>query len=292
MTINEAIEKGYLANKIVYLRPIVKEGDMIKDLKHIAIFKMEGASDKMCLKMDETTQRLINPFKKDGEMEYFSEVMGEDLNPYKKGNEFWKNYFVTITKTPELMSIGKRYDMSVPSDALEVKVLSTWHIIGPDWESRFNGNYRYVFVDEDYEQVKAASQTDELIYIGELLGVMKGSLSKMRNFLNIYYQTKHKANVVLEDSTQDFLIKEIKKIVDLDRAGFLELNKDPYYNDKVLIAQALKKGAIERRGVGTYLINGNPNEYTYVDLYKWFHQEAQSPVDPLYLKIKAAVKAK
>lgn len=286
----EAIEKGYLANKIVYLRPIVKEGDMIKDLKHIAIFKMEGAGDGYTLKMDPVTQRVINPFKNDEEMKYFSDVKGEDLNPYKKGNEFWRNYTLKIVKTPELMSMGRRFDMSDPDDALAVKVLLTWPEVGPDWESRRNGNYRYVFVDENYEYEKAASQNDELIQIGEILGEMKNSPTKMRNFLNIYYQTKHKVNVVPEDATPEFLAVEIRKIVDKDRSGFLELKKDPYYNDKVLIAKAIDKGQVERRGVGTYIIVGVPTDYKYDELYKWFHEEAKAPKDDIYLKIKAACK--
>ena len=132
MSREEALEKGILEDRIVFLRPIPKKSDMVNDTKHIAFFKMEGASDRYTLKMDDKTKRVINPFKggkkfsAEEEMKYFSEVVGEDLNPYKKDNSYWGSNYIVVTKTPELMAIGKRFDLSVPLENLEYKVLLTW----------------------------------------------------------------------------------------------------------------------------------------------------------------------
>ena len=43
--------------------PTTYDDDMVNDTKHIAYFKMEGASDRYTLKMDDKTKRVINPFK-------------------------------------------------------------------------------------------------------------------------------------------------------------------------------------------------------------------------------------
>ena len=293
LTREEALEKKFLEDRVVYLKPIVKKSDMISDLKHIAAFKMEGASDRYCLKKDDITGKLISPFRNEEEMKYFSEIMGEDLNINKSGNPFWAGFNVVVTKTPELMRLGKRFDLSNPNQNLEFKVLCTWKKeIAPDWDSRFNGEFRYAFVGDDYEEKKILSQTDEYLKIGEILGSMKSSEAKMRNFLNVYYQTKHKINVVPEDSDKSFLLVELKKLIDQDKDGFLAIADDKYYNDKVLIAQAVDKGAVKKLGVGTYLINGIATEYTYDELVKQFNAWAETPTEPIYAKIKAVVKAK
>ena len=297
MSREEALEKGILEDRIVFLRPIPKKSDMVNDTKHIAFFKMEGASDRYTLKMDDKTKRVINPFKggkkfsAEDEMKYFSEVVGEDLNPYKKDNSYWGSNYIVVTKTPELMAIGKRFDLSVPLENLEYKVLLTWDKeIAPDWDSRFNGDFRYAFVGEDYEERKAMSQIDEAIRIGEIIGSMKSSAKKMKSFINMYFQTKHKMNTVPEDADTEFLVKELKKIIDSDKEGFLNLADDPYYKDKELIATAIAKGAITRKGVGIYTIEGIAEEYNYIPLVKQFHAWAETPTEPIYARIKAMCK--
>ena len=250
-------ESKFLQDKVVYLKPIPRSTAIVgNDPKHIAYFKMENASDRYCLKMDSTSGsggRIVSPFESDEEMKYFSEIMGEDLNPFKKNNQFWTGYNVTITKTPELMRIGKRFDLNNPQDMLAYKVLKTWKKeICSNWEERFNGNFKYCFVDEDYEEKKAADEFDIKFKIGEIYGELKSKPHNMRDFINIYYQLKAKNKVVPEDQDLPFMIKELKSIVDSDTPGFLTLYQDPYYKDMVFINKAIDKGAIERKGVGIY----------------------------------------
>ena len=54
---------------------------------------------------------------------------------------------------------------------------------------------------------------------------------------------------VAPNAKQKFLISEIEKIVDSDLTTFLKLSKDPNYDKKVLINNALKARAIKRNGL-------------------------------------------
>lgn len=284
----------YLENKILYLKPVPRKSDMVGDPSHIRYFKMENASDKYTLKMDNLTNRVINPFKDDEELKFFSEQMGADLNPYKKNNEFWKNYYITITKTPELMRIGKRFDLSNVEDALAYRVLLTWKKeIIDGWENRMNySTIRYAFVAEDYEEVKAQTEMDETFRIGEVYGELKGNNNKMKDFINIYYQTKHKAVNVPEDSDTKFLVAELSKIAKQDKEGFLNLYEDKNYSTKVFIAKCMKKGLINREGVGTYTISGLGTEYTYDELINQIKDWEETGTEPIYAKLVANLKSK
>jgi len=288
----QAVKQGFLEDKVVYLKPVPRGGEMIKDPTHIAFFKMEGASDTYPLKMDDVTKRIINPFRNAKEMEYFSEVMGEDLNPYKKKNEFWMGFSVKITKSPELMQIGKRFDLSEPREMLEYLVLRTWKKeIGTDWEKRMNG-FRYCFVDSDYEEQKAVSEMDFTLKVGEIYGMLQSKPSEMKDFINIYYQTKHKNKIVPEDAEMNFLKKELKTIIDDDKQGFVKIYDDAQYATKVLIAKAIAKGAILRKGVGMYTITGLNVEYNYNELVAQMDEWGKTKTEPIYARIIATVKNK
>lgn len=287
----QAIEKGFLEDKVVYLKPIPRKGEMVSDPGHIAFFKMENASDRYSLKMDDTTMRIINPFRSEEEMKYFSEIMGEDLNPYKKKNEFWASFNIGITKTPELMRLGKRFNLSEPREMLEYLVLITWKKeISTDWDNPKNA--RYCFVDADHEDKKAVDEMDFAMKVGEVYGTLKNKPSEMKDFINIYYQSKFKNKVVPEDAEVNFLVKELKGIIDSDKEGFVGTYEDKAYATKVLIAKALSKGAILRHGVGTYAITGLDVEYTYPELVSQMQEWSKTKTEPIYAKIIATVKNK
>jgi len=291
---NEDNASKYLVEKIVYLKPVPRPSAMTKDPNHAAYFKMNDASDRYTLKMDDVTKKIINPFKDDAELKFFSDIMGADLNPYKKNNEFWTNYYIQVIKTPELMRIGKRFDLSNPEDAIAYRVLLTWKKeIADSWENRMNySTIRYAFVDEDYEEVKAQTEMDETFRIGEIYGELKGNNNKMKDFINIYYQTQHKAVNVPDDADTKFLVNELSKIAKQDKQGFMGLYEDPNYSTKVFIAKCLKKGLILREGVGTYTISGLGTEFTYNELINTIKDWAETGTEPIYAKLMANVKSK
>lgn len=288
----KTLEEKYLIDKVVYLKPVPKTGGMITDSKHIAYFKMEGAYDSYTLKMDEKTKRLVNPFSSREEMEFFSEMLGEDLNPYKPNNQFWANYEIKIIKTPELMSIGKRFDLSNVNDALAYRVLLTWKgEISDSWENRFNSsNVRYAFVDEGYEERKSMEELDETFKIGTYYGELKSSDRKMKDFLDVYYMTSSKNIMIPEDYTTSFLVNELNKIVKNDKEGFIRTFEDPDFKTKVFINDAIRAGIIRKVGIGTYFIDDIAAEYSLTSLIAQINDWEETKSDPMYAKMIALIK--
>jgi len=288
------MESKFLENKVVYLKPVPKKAGIVTDPKHIAYFKMEGAYDSYTLKMDERTKKLINPFRSQEEMKFFSEQLGEDLNPYKSNNEFWSKYEIKITKTPELMNIGRKFDLSDVNDALAYRVLLTWkNEIAPSWDERNrNAGIRYAFVEEGYEEKKAAEELDETFKIGTYYGELKVSDKKMRDFLNVYHMTSHRNIVIPEDYTTNLLVKELNSIIKNDKEGFIKTFEDKNFETKLLICNAIDKGVITKIGVGTYTIEGITTEYSLSTLIAQLNEWKETKSDPIYAKIVAVAKSK
>ena len=244
--------------------------------------------------MDERTKKLVNPFRSQEEMKFFSEVLGEDLNPYKKDNPFWSKYEIRIVKTPELMNIGKKFDLSDVNDALAYRVLLTWeNEIAPSWDDRNkNAGIRYAFVEEDYEEKKAVEELDETFKIGTYYGELKVSDKKMKEFLDVYYMTSPKQIMIPEDYATSMLINEINKIVKNDKEGFIKTFEDKDFAVKALIMKAVNKGIIKKIGVATFVIEGVTTEYSLTSLIAQLKEWEETKSDPIYAKIIAVVKSK
>lgn len=288
------MENKFLQNKVIYLKPVPRSGGMVTDQKHIAYFKMEGAYDSYTLKMDAVTKRIINPFKSNEEMEFFSKAFGEDLNPLKPNNPFWQRYEIKIVKTPELMTIGKKFDLSDINDALAYRVLLTWTgEIAPSWDDRLkSATVRYAFMEEDYEEKQAAEELDETFKIGTYYGELKVSDKKMKEFLDVYYMNSPKQIMVPEDYSTSLLVNELNKIIKTDKKGFIRTFEDKDFATKALICKAVDKGVIKKIGVGTYVIDGVSSEYSINELIAQLKDWEETKSDPIYAKIIAVVKSK
>ncbi len=288
------MENKFLQNKVVYLKPVVRKKGIVDDPKHIAYFKMEGSYDSYTLKYDSKTGKPINPFKSDEEMQFFSNAIGEDLNPYKPNNEFWSKYSIKIIKTPELMNIGKRFDLSDVYDALSYRVLLTWTSeIAPTWEDRLkNISIRYAFVEDGYEETKSSEEMEEIFKIGTYYGELKVSDKTMKDYLDVYYMNSPKKIHIPEDFTTAQLVNELNKIIKNDKAGFIKVYEDPDFKTKLFICRAVDKGVINKVGVGTYIINGVSMEYTEASLIAQLKDWAETKSDPIYSRILAEMKAK
>lgn len=293
------MDNTFLMDKIVFLKPVPRKGGMVNDPKHIAFFKMEGAYDMYPLKQNDKTGKYINPFSSVEEMDYFSKMLGEDLNPNKNDNSFWNNYYVKIVKTPELMSIGKKFDLSDINDLLAYKVLLTWKTeIAPTWEQRNKyPSIRYAFVDENYEEKKAVEELDEAFKIGTYYGELKSSDKKMRDFINVYYMNSPKKIFIPDDYNTTSLISELSKIINTDKNGFIRTFEDKDFKIKKFIADCVDKGAIKKIGIGTFIIDGVSTEYSFEELIAQIKDWESSKMDnkatdPIYAKLIAIVRSK
>ena len=287
-----AIEENYL-EKRYFLRLIPKSQGMefAKNPQHIGYGgTFEGAVTRFTLYMDENTKKIINPFKSKEEQKYFEEIFGEDMNPLRIDNPFWTKYGFTVIKTPEVVEIGQLLDGNDPKDALAIKVLRTWkNLVAPSWEERLNkGTYKWALIPEDYEEEKAGIELDTQKKIWMHLGSIDSSVTKMKDFLSIYYAGKNKTKKVPSDATREFLVKELGNLIAEDQEGYIKVVDDKDYEFKVLIMKAIEKGAINKLGVATYTITGHDMEYNFNELVSTL-KELKKRTDPLWIKIVGQV---
>ena len=293
MTREEAFKKGYLENKIVYLKLVPKPSALVKDPNHIAYGGFDGSITSLTIGVDKFN-RLIDPFTSDEERKFFEEVFNQSLNVRDLKNEYWAEYSFDVVKDPVLINKGFRLDLSDPKQKLDYLVLSktlpNTVAINPE---TFDSNpfCKYVLIEEGYEDAKASASLNEEEEIYTFFGEIKNNVAKLRYFLSVYYATKMQINIVPEDADKEFLHKELQKIIKLDRQGYLAIVRDSNYNTKEFIQKAIDKGAITRHGAGTYKITGEDKDFGYTDLVKFIdYIEKEDPI--MYQRINAQIKSK
>ena len=292
-TREEGIKKGYLENRKVILKPIPRGGKMITDPKHSGYFMWEGASKMYCLTINPDTGNLASPFKDEAEQRFFSELLDIDLNPYKRENNYWRDFYVKITKDMKLMEGGVMYDLSDPADNLSVRVLKQYtREIAPNWDQRFERiTYKFALVDEGYEEKEVIEKMELMQEVYKFWGSIEGSLKKMREFLGIYWMTKKALKNVPVNSTKDFLTKEISRIIEEDKQTVYNIIKDEDINIKYFIFRAMRLGAISRSGVNTYTVTGDDTTYGLAGLIEHI-KFLKETTDPIYQKMEAQINTK
>ncbi len=285
------IKQGYLSNRKVILKPIPRGGTMITDPQHKGYFMWEGASKQYCL-MKNHNNELVSPFKNEEELRYFSGMVDQDLNIYKKDDNFWHNFYVKVTKDHRLMNDGIEFDLSNPMDNLRHRVLLLQNEIAASWDQRYSRTiYKFAFVEEDYEEEVQHQKMDMEETIWVFWGSIKSSPKKMREFLGACLMEKKLLKNVPHDATKEFLTAEISKFIDSDKPFLYKLIKDPELDLKYWIFRAIQVGAIIRKGIATYEVTGENQEYSYNELLEHI-KFLKENTDPIYQKIEAQINSR
>jgi hypothetical protein len=288
MTVEEALEKGYLQQGKIKLMPVIKGGKMINDPAHVGFFMFDGASVQLCLPTD-ARGVLVNPFKSEEEKKFFEEALDVDLNLHKKKDNFWHNFYVKIIKDAAFMEFGIEFNLIDPLDNLRVRVLKLQPIVADDISKKDDRpEYKFAMVPEDYKDRAVLDEMDSQQKIWTYWGSIKDSSKKMVDFLTLYLMTKKTGKEVPADATVEFLASEISKIINEDKKGFLEVITDPDSSIKLFIGKALRIGAIQKSGVNSYMFPGAEVRYTLKELVEEL-TEMKKMTDDTYLKIKAQI---
>lgn len=287
----EATENNFLEAKKYYLKLIPKQQGMefAKNPAHAGYGGMfDGAVTRFTLYMDETSRKIINPFKSLEEQKFFENIFGEDMNPNKPDNKFWNTWGFTVVKSPAIIEIGQLLDGNDPKDSLTIKVLRTWKKLVADGMNKVGNipTYRWVLVPEDYEEEKAVIEVDIQKRIWMHLGSIDASATKMNDFLAIYFASKNKNNKIPSDASREFLVKELGVIANEDPMGYLKIVDDKDYEMKVFINKSIEKGTIKKLGVGTYTIVGYDGDYTYNDLVSYL-KGLKKTTDQVWFKLNS-----
>jgi len=285
----EALQKGYLQNKKVYLKPVPRGGKMITSPAHIAYFQVEGASNWFQLPKGERGT-LINPFTSDEERKFFEEQLDTDLSVHKKKDNYWHTFFVKVKKDYNLMHNGYEFDLTDVMDNLRYRVTKLQSFVAPSWEARHSkGDYKFALVDEGYEDARELDTTNKLTEAYMLFGEIRNSTVKMSDVLGVYFMEKNEMKLVPNDADKEFLQKELSKIIQNETDLFLKILRDPESKIKNLILKSIQVGAIIKEARNKYTLPGENVSYTYLELVSYLKGAEEVKAD-IYLKLTAQIK--
>lgn len=247
----EIMEKGksVLQNKKVLVTPVKRKGSFVP-AGHENEFLFKHSTYKLGVPRQSRNGELMDPLTEEERTFFESKDSGlslskGDLSIYKKDDNFWKNFIVTLDKN--VMQL----DLNNPMDYIRWKVLLTnKDLIAPSDAQRFGkGTYKFCITEEGaIEEAKAkktASTKDAYMALGKIMD----SPTKMRNFLNVYFFTRKGGKTIAPNAKKEFLVTETEKVLEADVKGFIATLEDKSYDTKVLIYQALKARAITREGL-------------------------------------------
>lgn len=280
-----------LPNKKVLIRPIIKKGKWLSE-EHSGNFMYDNTKMIVTVPLNVQTGELIDPLTQE-EREFFEnkKVSGldfeiGDLSTYKKSNpakgeyNFWHTFEYRIIKNQSIVNndtVLDQLDLSKPMDYIKYKVLlanaGTGGTIAPSWDARNDqGTYRVAVVDSEYEEETAASKLDQLTEAYGFAKKISRSHEKMFEFLSVYWLENRNASKPSADSTVEWLKAEINKIIDSNVEGFLAVINSNY-EEKLMIHNGMKCGAIRRSGQNFLLADGTPIGNTIAEAITYFKDE-------------------
>lgn len=270
-----------LPDRKVKVMPVVRQGAWLPK-GHDGEFMFTGTSAPISVPMNARTGTLVNPLTAE-EQEYLEKALAKDpgdLSIYKpKKENFWSNYYVKLDKEGDIL------DLSDPNQYIKYKVLTiNKELIAPSFESRYSiPTSRWMLVDVDHEIQSAAKQADLMQSVWMEFGAMKNNTSKLKNVLKI-----HTNKQIPKNAKHEFLISEVKKIVEDTPNAFIRIMQDPNFDMRCFIEDAVEAGAIVKVSRNKYAIAGEPDDiYTVNQLIEELDPNGINA--ELYIKIKAQI---
>lgn len=297
----EAIKAGYLQEKKVFLKPIInKSGKMVSDRTHSGYFMWEGAVASFTFRIVDDRGNIINPFKNDDERKYFESVLGQNLNPYDVESKWYtqKGKFikVDVQKTPDFMSRGMEFRLDDPEQNLQYRVLvsnkNTYPIgIAPSPDEVKEGiNYKFVLVEENYEDDKSSKTMDMMSENYIYYGTIKDNVKKLRDLLGIYITDKKISKQIPKDVTKEWLVTELNKAFKDDYVKMYQLITDPEFENKIFIDKCIRVGAIAKQGINSFsIVDEGDVRYSYKEILERIVTLKESQ-DNTYIKMTQLIK--
>ena len=190
----------------------------------------------------------------DAEKDYLEEVLGLDrgaLSVYKRENNFWDDYTVTIDGKE-----GLHLDLSVPEDYIKYKVLlANNDIVAPSVQERIDrmkNTYRYEIVRETEETDLANAKLDATEQAFYELGRIKDDVDTLRLVAELLDNHPYAAN-----TGQAFLRARVGSNIQADPKKALAQLTDPFLHSKMLIRRGTEQGVVYKRGDQYYLKSDN-----------------------------------
>lgn len=254
-------EKFVLPNEKVTIKPNFENPGWIKNPKHRAFFMLEGTYKAYM------APRLRSGVIKDvltkAEKDHLEKIMNmedNELSVYRKDNNFWESYIVKCTKDPIIL------DLSKPMDYISYKVLlANSDQIAPSVKNiKDKATYKfYIERQKEVDEVKttkANTEKDAWLLYSKVEKDAKSLARVLNVYGHAYSSYGNLKSVSAKDNDIEFLRAKLSDIVANDKELFIETVKDPLFETKALLSEALKAGVIKTK-VNKYYLDGEDKHF-------------------------------
>ncbi len=242
-----------LRKERIFVRFVPKEDGLPKG--HVLSGgKAEGAITSLCVPVLRSTGSYKNVLTND-EKDFLESALGLDYNAlsvYKKEDNYWDNYRVSLTKE------GLHLDLSDPEDYIRYKVImANSEIVAPSVRERIDrprATYQFEIVRENEETSLENAKMDATMASYREFGKIENDPDTMRVLVELLDSRPYAINTKAE-----FLKARINTLIQADPRLFLSSITDPMLHTKVIIRRAQELGKIVKRGDYYYLASdGSP----------------------------------
>jgi hypothetical protein len=242
-----------LRNERIYVRFVAKDNGLPKG--HVLSGgKADGAFTSLCVPVLRSTGSYKNVLTNE-EKDFLEEALGLDYNAlsvYKKENNYWDNYSVSLSKE------GMHLDLSDPEDFIKYKVLlANSDIVAPSVKERIERpkvTYQFEIVRDNEEAALENSKMDATMSSYKEFGKIESDSDTMRVLVELLDGRPYAAN-----TKPEFLRARINTLIQADPKKFLASITDPLLHIKVVIRRSQELGKVVKRGDYYYLASdGSP----------------------------------
>ena len=202
------------------------------------------------------------------EREYFEKLIGKSLNPYLPADtNFWRS---DSRARVQIRDARLRLDLKNPMDMLKYKILaanSSKFAASPHEYRRVRrASYEYVFTNVDELRDETLDRLELESKAFALFEKVCKSEGSMKDFLKVAGKSPS------ESSNYKQLKALVGKLMEDDRASFIKILDDPFYDDKLFIANARRIGALDQKRQ-IFSTDTGVELGTISDAIRWFNKE-------------------
>lgn len=230
-----------LSNKRVFVRLVPKQSGMFTNPKHEYAGGMAPNSTRIFTVPINRKGVFVNVLT-NSEKAFLEEYMGLEpnaLSVYKKNNNYWENYKVTLRKEDNVL------DLSDPNQYIDYKVLlANKEFIAPSLDSlnsEFKATYQFVMVEEHEEMKSNTKSTNINMRAYMALGAIQSDEKKLEYVLQVIAGRRVRGNA-------EQMLPIVEEYMQTNPKLFLSIVEDPYMPTKMLIKEAMREKLINKVG--------------------------------------------
>lgn len=247
-----------LKNEKVIVRFLARPRGMVTDPKHVLYGGMANGA-----KISYTVPLLRSGGYVDvltkAEKAYLEYVLGLETNAlsvHNKNNNFWDDANDEGIGRVTLIKGDNPLNLSDPIDYIKYKILlANKDYIAPStaqMQDKPKATYKFVIVRED----DSTKTINAKVSMKQSAYMEFGKISDNKDKLKVIIETIE-GRPIADNSKLEYLQARVGDIIEANTKLFLQVVKDPYIDNKILIRKAISAGVIAKRGNYLYLRDSN-----------------------------------